>query len=82
MSKREKKMELLGDERFILSYILDEIKEIRAFVNHAHTSLTELSGKVGKIEGRVDLIVKIGVPLIGVLLSIIASLLVKLVFGI
>ena len=82
MSKKEKKLELLGDERIIMRYILDEIKEIRAFVNHAHTSLMELNGKVGKIEGRMDLIIKIGVPLVGSLLSVIVTLLVKLVLGI
>lgn len=82
MSKKEKKLELLGDERIIMRYILDEIKEIRQYVNDAHNSMIKLSERVGNIEGKMGIIVKIGVPLLGTLLSIIVSLLIKLVFGI
>jgi len=82
MSKKEKKLELLGDDRFIIRYILDEIREIRKYVNDAHDNMLELSEKVGGIEGKMDIIIKIGVPLLGTLLSIIAGLLAKLVFGI
>jgi len=97
MSKKERKAEIRGlireivddaienersSTRRMIDHLFEEVESIRKYVNDAHETLLALNGRMGRIEGRIDILVKILIPMIGGLLSAIAALLLKIAFGI